>query len=601
MEPTFRSPFSYGISNSGKRLPRNGLLLYLARPNSDEYLVGEDTYIWGYILPDDADIRAATGWVSGTANVFYGTGGTPIVALATEIAQAVLPANVVFSLVDATTQTGKLAVYTTTTTAATLAKARSVLRDESINYLFYGRTAIVYDPQDLTTMYQDAAGTLPVYRPGSGSVDPPVGLLLDKSQGLELGPELFTNGDFSNGDTGLTLHSSVSVVGGRAVFDGVTIVMTTDLIVASGVPSVAGAWYKCTYTITEHTTSPISLMIGEGAGIPRSAVGTYTEYIKARDSNGFLVRGRGVLGVRTGSVDNISVREIKGYHAYQTTTTARPTLSGRYNIINYSQDFTSTNWNKPSTTVSGNVVTRTTTSNNEATIQYTIPAQPAGTPVTFTVRASNPTPGTLLHLRIIGVDGLLPSSLVQFDLSNGTIAYIGTTYAGKCSISPVGDGSFDCTISGIYAASPPAHRVDIGISRDIGLVGGVSGTSITVLRADFRVANDGSSLPPYQRVDDANTYDTNGFPLYLKRDKVDDDLIVQAPAITGSWAHGTIDGPVLGSVAIPAGEYHPFGAYLIGGLETCTQWIAIDGALTAAEQAVLERYVYSKSKLPMGA
>ena len=30
---------------SGRRLPRNGLLLYLARPNSDEYLVGEDTEI----------------------------------------------------------------------------------------------------------------------------------------------------------------------------------------------------------------------------------------------------------------------------------------------------------------------------------------------------------------------------------------------------------------------------------------------------------------------------------------------------------------------------------------------------------------------------
>ena len=93
------------------------------------------------------------GWVNGTANVFYTATGVPIVALATEIAAAILPANVVFSLVDATTQTGKLAIYTATTTEATLAKARSVLRDESINYLFYGRTAIAYDPQDLTTLF----------------------------------------------------------------------------------------------------------------------------------------------------------------------------------------------------------------------------------------------------------------------------------------------------------------------------------------------------------------------------------------------------------------------------------------------------------------
>ena len=133
MEPTFRSPFSYGISNSGKRLPRNGLLLYLARPNSDEYLIGEDTevgegtYIWGYVLPDDSDIRAATGWVNGTANVFYDADGTPVVALATEIATASVPANVVFCLTEATAQTGRLAIYAVDTTAGTIAKARDVL------------------------------------------------------------------------------------------------------------------------------------------------------------------------------------------------------------------------------------------------------------------------------------------------------------------------------------------------------------------------------------------------------------------------------------------------------------------------------------------
>ena len=45
------------------------------------------------------------------------------------------------------------------------------------------RTGIWYDPQDLTTLFQDASGTLPVYRPGTGLVDPPVGLMLDKSGG----------------------------------------------------------------------------------------------------------------------------------------------------------------------------------------------------------------------------------------------------------------------------------------------------------------------------------------------------------------------------------------------------------------------------------
>ena len=125
--------FRFGFKSGRGRLPRQGLLIYLARPNSDEYLigedteVGEDTYIWGYVLPDDADIRAATGWVSGTANVFYTATGVPIVALATEIAASVLPNNALFALTDETQQTGRLAIYGTGVDSAILTKAMKVL------------------------------------------------------------------------------------------------------------------------------------------------------------------------------------------------------------------------------------------------------------------------------------------------------------------------------------------------------------------------------------------------------------------------------------------------------------------------------------------
>lgn len=121
------------IGGNGRRLPREDLLIYLGRPNSDYYLVGEDTevgedtYIWGYVLPDDSDIRAATGWVSGTANVFYGADGTPVVALATEIAASVLPNNALFAMTDETQQTGRLAIYGTGVDSAILTKAMKVL------------------------------------------------------------------------------------------------------------------------------------------------------------------------------------------------------------------------------------------------------------------------------------------------------------------------------------------------------------------------------------------------------------------------------------------------------------------------------------------
>jgi len=52
--------------------------------------------------------------------------------------------------------------------------------------------------------------------------------------------------------------------------------------------------------------------------------------------------------------------------------------------------------------------------------------------------------------------------------------------------------------------------------------------------ADLRVTNDGVNLPSYQRVVDANTYDSVGFPYYLKSDGVDDCLLTGSIDFTGT-------------------------------------------------------------------
>ena len=44
------------------------------------------------------------------------------------------------------------------------------------------------DPSDMSTLYQDAAGTIPVT-----AVEQPVGLMLDKARGLMLGPDRITS------------------------------------------------------------------------------------------------------------------------------------------------------------------------------------------------------------------------------------------------------------------------------------------------------------------------------------------------------------------------------------------------------------------------
>ena len=109
------------IRRAVSAIPRTGLLLYAAAPNSDEYLIGEDTeigedtYIWGYYAGTSEAVRTATGWTVGNGNALYDDAGDPRVALASEILSDAMT-NQVGGLVffrsgSVEQQTGKLAIY----------------------------------------------------------------------------------------------------------------------------------------------------------------------------------------------------------------------------------------------------------------------------------------------------------------------------------------------------------------------------------------------------------------------------------------------------------------------------------------------------------
>ena len=74
-----------------------------------------------------------------------------------------------------------------------------------------GEQGVWYDPSSINTLYQDSQGVTPVTAVGQ-----PVGLMLDKSEGLAQGAEEITNGDFSNGLTGWVTTGDVSIVSGSA-------------------------------------------------------------------------------------------------------------------------------------------------------------------------------------------------------------------------------------------------------------------------------------------------------------------------------------------------------------------------------------------------
>lgn len=97
-----------------------------------------------------------------------------------------------------------------------------------------------------------------------------------------------------------------------------------------------------------------------------------------------------------------------------------------------------------------------------------------------------------------------------------------TTQATSYTLSFAGAGSI--TLSGTATGSYSAGTHTITCTAGT-LTLTVSGTVTT---ADLRPANSGALLPAYQAVVDANTYDTSGFPLYLRFDGIDDSMYTPA-------------------------------------------------------------------------
>lgn len=177
-----------------------------------------------------------------------------------------------------------------------------------------GGNIIIFDPSDRSTLYRDSTGTTPVTAPGQE-----VGLMLDKGQGLKLGPEMVTNGDFSSGSAGWTLGTGWVIGGGTASFSG----DTAGNFVAS-ITVTAGAFYAVTLDVSGVSGS-VSLRLGSG-GTVLAYIGAGSgsrQYIVAATSGAqFVVRAEAAATI---TIHRVSVRALPGHHAFQTgATSVRP-------------------------------------------------------------------------------------------------------------------------------------------------------------------------------------------------------------------------------------------------------------------------------------
>ena len=178
-----------------------------------------------------------------------------------------------------------------------------------------GEQGFAYDIDDLTTMFQDAAGTVPVTAVGQ-----PVGLILDKSGALALGSELK--------QSALAKMIGTAPVATFNAATGVGTVNRVDIGSQSFIvfnDAVGKKWYKV--SITNNSAVSISLRNAVMTGVDTTLAAiqpntTFSGYVYV--ASGFLLSIAASMGECGFTVN--SIKEIAGNHAYQTTSAARPIL-----------------------------------------------------------------------------------------------------------------------------------------------------------------------------------------------------------------------------------------------------------------------------------
>jgi hypothetical protein len=382
-----------------------------------------------------------------------------------------------------------------------------------------GEPGVWYDPSDFSTMFQDAAGTTPVT-----AVEQPVGLLLDRSKGLALGSDLVTNGDFSSG-AGWTLQAGQSISGGELAF-----------IASSGVAGrtdtfTNNATYKVTIVIASYTAGDVQISINGGSFMEFdiTATGTYTRYIRAGNTTTNLnIAAAG--GASTWGMTSVSVYELPGNHAFQSTIGLRPVLSARVNALVQTEDFSNASWFKSGVTGTVSVLTATAGAGRHQTRQAIFSGANAKASIQFS-------PGTHLYAHLSFYDGGVIYATAIYQLQgSGTVSQTANSSGtiASSTITPNSDGSFTCTLTTTFTSAPTLN-LSVGFAQQatgntidssgIPTFTAAGTETLSVTNADARVTNVGSNMPAYQRVGAATygtstvagnpDYDTSGFPFFL--------------------------------------------------------------------------------------
>lgn len=188
-----------------------------------------------------------------------------------------------------------------------------------------------FDP-DPATCFTDTAGTT-----NAGAGDP-VALMLGKSKGLVLGPELVTNGTFDSDTSGWVANSGATLSwdNGRAKVEadgnGVTSAYQAVSVTEGKTYEIRGDT-----EIVSLDNRSVNISIRDGLSAGNSSLLTVVNatsqgervsgkaiYTAASDT--IFIHARTTSDANVYTFDNISVRELPGNHAKKATVAARPIL-----------------------------------------------------------------------------------------------------------------------------------------------------------------------------------------------------------------------------------------------------------------------------------
>lgn len=214
-------------------------------------------------------------------------------------------------------------------TAIRLGRTLNPALDVLIKALFANNEqGFAYDPNDLTTLYQDAAGTIPVKAAGQT-----VGLMLDKKTLLQESAEL--NPDTHFKDSAKWLLNRASIADEKLIFTDAPSASNASIL---GLTEL-GKWYKITVTVDSISgqlrVSPYLPGYTPTINFDINAAGTYTAIMQAEAaaSPGILVR---TVGASTSAIVSfLSIKELSGNHAYQSVSAMRPLLVAAPQRLDY--------------------------------------------------------------------------------------------------------------------------------------------------------------------------------------------------------------------------------------------------------------------------